>query len=76
MLKDEFGYCVACFFDPCRCFGKDTESACSRCRELREEITALRREVNKLKALGELERERKVYLEHELLKTRVPAFRK
>ena len=69
MLRDEYGYCVACFFDPCRCFGgKDTESKCGGCSQLRDEITALRREITKLKAA--LESERSNYTEHELLRTR------
>lgn len=71
MLKDEFGYCVACFFDPCRCFGgKDSESSCQQCRLVRDELTALRREVQRLRTEAAVERVSQGKLEHEQLNHR------
>ena len=44
MLRDEYGYCVACFDDPCSCFlqSRESQSRCQHCAELRAEISALR----------------------------------
>ena len=75
MLKDKFGQCIACYFSPCRCFGRETRDTCSSCEMLRDEVKALRDELKLINSRLELERDRKAYLETELMRTRVPPFR-
>lgn len=50
MMRDEYGYCVVCYSDPCRCFSPGRPETCQSCRMLREEIAALRRELQKARA--------------------------
>lgn len=70
MLRDKFNQCVGCYFDPCRCFGKESQDECSHCAMLRDEVAALRREVNRYRAMAELEKDRRYLLEKEMLSTR------
>lgn len=76
MLKDKFGQCIVCFFDPCACRRpRESGDRCSQCAMLRDEVDALRRELRRYAALVEIEKDRRFYLERELLLTRVPPFR-
>lgn len=79
MLRDKYGQCIGCFFDPCRCFGgKETRDECSHCGMLRNEVAALRSELKRVTALLEIEKDRRFGLEKDLLSTRTvtpPPFR-
>ena len=76
MLKDRFGQCIVCFFDPCSCNRpRESGNKCSQCSMLLDEVDALRRELRRYRALIELEKDRRFHLERELLLTRVPPFR-
>lgn len=47
--------CLACFFDPCRCFAKES-TVCQSCKFLQAEVEALREAV--LHYRREIEREK------------------
>jgi hypothetical protein len=80
VLRDKYGQCIGCFFDPCRCFGggKETRDECSQCSMVRNEVAALRSELKRVTALLEIEKDRRFGLEKDLLSTRTltpPPFR-
>jgi hypothetical protein len=79
VLRDKFGQCIGCFFDPCRCFGgKESQDECSHCGMLRNEVAALRSELKRVTGLLEIEKGKRFALEKDLLSTRTltpPPFR-